>query len=126
MMMLRRIARPMLAAWFVSEGSAAFRGKPAHVDPARAGVDVLVERTGVTRPTDAQLRTIVKVHGAATVGAGLALALGKAPRLAALLLAALTFPSVVVNAIGSRKGTVSAAVKKERQDRIIRSVSFTG
>ena len=45
-MMLRRIARPMLAAWFVTEGAAAVRGAPAHLEPARAGVDALAEPVG--------------------------------------------------------------------------------
>ncbi|WNB86391.1 hypothetical protein [Cellulomonas sp. ATA003] len=69
----------MLAAWFVTEGSAAVRGSAAHLEPARAGADAVVERFGITRPTDEQLRTIVKVHGAAMIGAGAALAIGKAP-----------------------------------------------
>src|SRR3712207_7155841 len=68
----------------------------------------------IRRPPRSTLFPYTTLFRSATVGAGLALALGKAPRVAALLLAALTFPSVVVNAIGSRKGTVSPAVKKER------------
>ena len=125
-MMLRRIARPMLATWFVTEGSAAVRGSAAHLEPARAGADVLVERFGITRPTDEQLRTIVKAHGAATIGAGAALAIGKAPRLAALVLAALTLPSAVANVLASRRGGVSATAKSERRERAVRAVSFTG
>ncbi len=124
--MLRRIARPMLAAWFVTEGSAAVRGSAVHLEPARAGADVLVDRFGIARPSDEQLRTIVKVHGAATIGAGAALAIGKAPRLAALVLAALTLPSAVANVLASRRGGVSAAAKTERRQRAVQAVSFTG
>ncbi len=125
-MMLRRIARPMLAAWFVTEGSAAVRGSAAHLEPARAGVDALAEQVGFDRPDDAQLRTIVKVHGGLTIAAGAALALGKAPRLAALVLAALTFPSVVANLVASRRGTTSETAKAEQQQRAVRALSFTG
>ena len=125
-MMLRRIARPMLAAWFVTEGVAGFRGAPHHLEPTRTGVDALVERFEITRPTEEQIRTIVKVHGAATAGAGLALALGKAPRVAALVLAALTLPAAVVNLVASRTGAATPAAKAERREHAIRALSFAG
>lgn len=125
-MIPRRIARPMLAAWFVTEGSAAVRGSATHLEPARAGVDALAAQVGFARPTDPQLRTIVQVHGGLTIAAGAALALGKAPRLAALLLALLTFPSVVAGLLASRSGTMSAEGKAEQQQRALRAVSFTG
>ncbi len=123
-MIPRRIARPMLAAWFVTEGTAAVRGSAAHLVPARAGVDALAEQVGFARPSDPQLRTIVQVHGGLTVAAGAALALGKAPRVAAVLLALLTFPSVVANLLASRSGTTSAEAKAEQQQRALRARSL--
>ena len=96
-MLLRRLARPLFATWFVTEGIDALRRPVPHVADARA-VLARVERA---RPdarvdvTDAQLTGIVRAHGAAVVTAGAMLALGKAPRTAALALAALTAPLVV-------------------------------
>lgn len=126
-MLLRRIARPLLASWFVSEGIDAVRSPAAQVAFARPAVDSLLARAGdAPRPSDAQLRTIVQVHGAATVIAGVALALGKAPRTAALVLAALTLP-VAAASMPLHEGTkLSPPVRRERRDRLVRSLAFTG
>lgn len=125
-MLLRRIARPLLASWFVTEGLDAARRPGAHVAFARPAVDALLEKSsGVPRPSEGQLRTIIQVHGAATALAGVALALGKAPRTAALLLAALTLPIAAASMPG-RKGEASPEDRHERRQRFVRSLAFTG
>lgn len=126
-MLLRRIARPLLASWFVTEGLDCARRPGSHVDFARPAVDALLERSsGIPRPSEGQLRTIIQVHGAATALAGLALALGRAPRSAALLLAALTLP-IAAASLPKRKGeNVSPEVRRDRRDRFVRSLAFTG
>lgn len=126
-MLLRRIARPLLASWFVTEGVDAVRSPAAHVAFTRAAVDSLAARTDrAGRPSDAQLRAVVQAHGAATAVAGLALALGKAPRTAALVLAALTLP-VAAASMPDRKGAKpSPEVRRERRDRLVRALAFTG
>jgi len=126
-MLLRRIARPLLASWFVSEGLDAARRPTAHVAFARPAVDELLARTSsVPRPSDAQLRTIVQVHGAATAAAGLALAFGKAPRTAALLLAALTLPVAAASMPGRKSAGTPTEVRRARWERFVRSLAFAG
>ncbi len=87
-MILRRLARPMLAATFVYGGINALRQPEGHVQAARPLLDKMIgsraDQIPDDVPTDAE--TLVKIDAGVKIGAGLALALGKAPRLAALLL----------------------------------------
>ncbi|NMR20815.1 DoxX family membrane protein [Cellulomonas fimi] len=123
-MLLRRIARPMLASWFVTEGIDAARAPGSHVDLVRPTVDAVLGRvTSVPRPTDGQLRTIVQVHGVLTALAGMALAVGRAPRTAALVLAGLTVPLAVANL---PLGHPTPEQKKARKERFVRALAFTG
>lgn len=97
-MLVRRIARALFASWFLAEGLDALRRPAPHAARAEAAWQSLGGRLGLpAAPPGSQLRTLVRAHGAATVGAAGMLALGKAPRTGALLLAALTVPLVVVN-----------------------------
>ena len=126
-MLLRRLARPLLATWFVSQGLDAARSPAAHVAFARPAVDALLEQVGSEkRLSDAQLKAIVVAHGAATTLAGLGLALGRAPRTAALLLAALTLPLAAASLPARKGGKVPPEVKRERRDRLVRNLAFTG
>ena len=87
--MIRRLARLLLAAIFVAGGIDTLR----HLEPKVAQVEPFLRKTvgGVADslpeqvPTDPE--TLVKIDAAVKVGAGLALAFGKFPRLAALALA---------------------------------------
>lgn len=79
----------MLGSVFVLEGVKAVRHPEPLVDgaaPLIAKVTPVVDRYAPQLPNDPT--TIVRANGAIQLGAGLALSLGKAPRLAALLLAA--------------------------------------
>lgn len=119
-MLLRHVARPMLASWFVYEGVQTARKPTEHVRAARDGVE-LVERTaGVDASlSESQVTALVRAHGAATAVAGLCLGLGKAPRTAALALAALTLPLAVVNQPFTTRGP-------ERQERTRKFVTNLG
>ena len=78
-MLLRHIARPLFASWFVSEGYDAARRPDVHAVRARATVERvarLVPRGALggavdryREPTTAQLVTLVRAHGAATAAA---------------------------------------------------------
>lgn len=126
-MLLRRIARPLLATWFVSQGIDAVRGPAVHVAFARPAVDSMAVQLGSEkRLSDAQLRTVVVAHGAATALAGLALAVGRAPRTAALVLAGLTVPLAAASLPARKAGKVPPEVKRERRERLIRNLAFTG
>jgi len=135
-MLLRRIARPLFASWFVSEGYDAARRPEVHAERARASLERvvhLVPRGALggaldryRHPTTAQLVTLVRAHGAATAAAGVLLAAGKAPRTAALALAALTAPLILANLpLRGRPGPDKEA-RRDRQDRLVRAVAFTG
>lgn len=99
-MIMRRIARPMLAAVFVSGGIDTLRNPKPRIQAAEPVIDKLdknadpiKEKLPVDVPTDAE--SLVKFDAAVKIGAGVALALGKFPRLAALLLAAGLVPTTV-------------------------------
>ena len=74
MVLVRRLARPLLAASFVAAGVDGLRNPAARVAAA--------QKYGVPSPD-----TAVKVNSAVMTGAGLALATGRMPRTAGLLLA---------------------------------------
>ncbi|WP_347957897.1 DoxX family protein [Gordonia aichiensis] len=82
-MLLRKIARPMLGAAFVASGAEAVRspGGPS----AGAGASAT--------PLPATSQTAIQVAGAVQIGAGLALAAGKAPRVASAVLAGTLVPT---------------------------------
>ncbi len=137
-MLLRRLARPLFASWFVSEGLDVVRHPAAHAAEARGALTTLRGRLPEpVRATPAgealghdvserQLTTIVQVHGVALAGAGILLAVGKAPRTAALALAALTAPLVLVNLPITRVRGEDAVVRRARRDRFVRALAFTG
>src|SRR5687768_4122767 len=96
-MLVRRIARPLLAASFVNDGVDALRNPQAHV----AGAAPLVEK--VAGAADKQLpmqlpkdtAQWVKIIAGVKVGAGALFALGRFPRLTALLLGATAVPTAL-------------------------------
>lgn len=137
-MLLRRIARPLFASWFLSQGVDAVRHPKEHVAVARGAVDRLAATVPVgafggavepyRHPSDRQLTAVVRVHGAATALAAGMLATGRAPRAAALTLAALTLPLAAADAPLSRRerGRLSDVDKRERKARFVRALSFSG
>ncbi len=172
-MLLRRIARPMFASWFLTEGVDALRHPAAHADVARESLQAVaaaVPRSALggalggtlggalapfrapAGPSDRDVTRIVRAHGAATATAAALLALGRAPRASALVLAGLTLPlaaayaprhtgrgaagsgsrsgsraSSTGSSIGTGAGTGSdAATRKARRERFIRSLAFAG
>jgi len=122
--LLRRIARPLFASWFLSEGVDALRSPAPHVAAARSAVDRVEKVAPGTRValTDAQLTAAVRAHGAAVALAATLLAVGKAPRTAALALAGLTAPLVVAD-LPQRVET--PAEKNARRERLVRTLAFT-
>ncbi|HEY2701107.1 MAG TPA: DoxX family membrane protein [Pseudonocardiaceae bacterium] len=88
-MIIRRLARPMIAAIFIVGGIDTLRhpeAKVAQVEPfLRKAVGPVSDSLPEQVPTDPA--ALVRLDAAVKVGAGLALAFGKFPRLAALALA---------------------------------------
>ncbi|GEL95479.1 DoxX family membrane protein [Cellulomonas composti] len=127
-MLLRRIARPLFASWFVSEGLDALRRPAPHAAAARAALDRAARVAGPELPTlsDKQLTLVVRAHGAACAGAGLMLATGRAPRTAALVLAVLTAPVVAANLPDRRADGRDGDLRRLRRERLVRALAFTG
>lgn len=90
MALVRTLARPMLAAIFVTGGVEALRNPGPQAKQAEPVTD-LVTRSVPQAPQDAE--TLVRINGAAQVGAGALFALGKFPRLAPLVLALSLVPT---------------------------------
>ncbi|QNE89490.1 DoxX family membrane protein [Corynebacterium incognita] len=94
--MLRKIARPMLASIFVVEGADMLRNADKHKaesEQVLAGLrKVLPADAAGYLPKDAELFT--RAVGGTKAGAGSLLALGKAPRTSAAVLAATTLPAM--------------------------------
>ncbi|TNC42905.1 DoxX family protein [Mumia zhuanghuii] len=96
MTLLRTVARPMLASMFVYGGAMSLRNAPAMAETAKPMSDKIAGAIrsvapGVQLPTDPV--TLVRVNGALHVGFGTALALGRFPRLSALVLAGTLVPT---------------------------------
>ena len=89
MTVVRRIARPMLAAIFLTSGLDSLRHPAARAELAAPLVKALAERMNL--PDDPEL--LVRANGATMVAAGTMLGLGKLPRLAALALAGALVPA---------------------------------
>lgn len=122
-MLLRRIARPMLAGWFVYDGIQAALKPAEHAQAARRGVELVTEQAGIEAPlSENQVTQIVRVHGAATALAGLCLAVGKAPRTAAFTLAALRVPLAIVD----QPFTADDAARSERASRFVTDIGAIG
>ena len=92
-MLIRRIARPMLSATFISRGVEALRSPKPAADAARPtleGLSKLPDPVGTNVPANAE--TVARINAAVQIGGGLLLASGKLPRLASAALAFTVVP----------------------------------
>ncbi|WP_409434431.1 DoxX family protein [Mycobacterium sp. SMC-14] len=92
-MLLRKIARPLLAAAFIGQGVDALRrpqqaGQAAR--PAFDGLKQLPDEIAAKVPSDVE--SFAKVNALAQIGGGVLLASGKLPRVAAAVLACTVIP----------------------------------
>lgn len=93
-MSFRRIARPLLAAVFIANGVDTLLHPKAKVDAAKQLLDKAQEVAPSAPAVDPAL--FVQAQGALKVGAGLMMAMGRFPRLAAAVLAVDLIPSAMV------------------------------
>ena len=92
-MLIRRIARPMLATTFITRGVDALRNPKPAADAARPtleGLSKLPDPVGPNVPTNAE--TVAKVTAGVQIGAGLLLATGRLPRISSAALALSVVP----------------------------------
>ena len=92
MNLLRLVARPMLSAIFVSGGFQQLNDPGSHVQPARNVTEPLLDAPATP---DASTIQLVQLNGLAQVIGGVLLAIGRLPRLAALLLAGSLVPTTL-------------------------------
>lgn len=107
---LRALARPLLASVFVVEGIDAVRHADRHAaaaEPIRPALARLAERVPGL-PADP--KSLTRLLGAVQIGAGVLLATGKAPRVAAGVLAVITVPTTLA------RHPAWAASGEERRD----------
>src|SRR5260370_10558179 len=104
-MLIRRIARPMLSAAFISRGIDALRSPKPAADaarPALQGLSKLPDPVGTNVPSNAE--TVARVNAAVQIGGGLLLASGRLPRRAASGLA----PPVAAGSLRAHKFLLGA------------------
>ncbi|MGX9791746.1 DoxX family protein [Mycobacterium sp. MMS18-G62] len=124
-MLIRRIARPMLSAVFISRGVDALRSPKPAADAARPtleGLSKLPDPVGTNVPTNAE--TVARINAAVQIGGGLLLATGKLPRLASAALAL----SVVPGSLGGHTfwSETDPARKADERRAFITDVSLIG
>jgi putative oxidoreductase len=120
MTVVRRLARPLLAAMYIDGGLDALRHPSTKV--GKAGPVVHKIAGPLHLPDDPEL--LVRANGAAMVGAGSLLALGKLPRLSALVLAATIVPTTVA---GHRFWEESdPAQKRNQRVHFLKNLSLLG
>ena len=96
-MLVRRIARPLLASSFIYGGIDTLRNPQTRVPGAQPIVDQITEQADRTLPVQVprDVEQWVKIDAGIKVGAGSLFALGKFPRLAALAMAGSIIPTTL-------------------------------
>ena len=96
-MLVRRIARPLLATPFLYGGISTLRKPQDRVPGARPVVEKITEAADKQLPVELpkDVEQYVKLNAGVQVGAGALLALGRLPRLSSLLLAGSVVPTTL-------------------------------
>lgn len=125
-MIIRRIARLLLAAVFITGGVDTLRNPEGRVKAATPFVDRTVARYREQLPDQVPTdpATLVRVNGAIMVLAGLALAAGRFPRLAALALVGSMVPTTLAG--HSFWEHEDPAVRGSHQIHFMKNVSMVG
>lgn len=123
----RRIARPMLASMFLVGGVNALKNAPklgAKASDVTERLAPLLQRAvpGLSLPEDPV--TLVRINAAVQIGAGAALATGRAPRLASATLAASLVPTTVAGHRFWEEGDPTR--KNEQRLQFFKNVSMLG
>ncbi|WP_137810681.1 MULTISPECIES: DoxX family protein [Gordonia] len=125
-MILRRIARPLLASAFVASGVDAIRSPK----PIAQSAEPVVDKARSSLPPEVAGRipenteTLVQINAAAQIGGGILLATGKFPRVASVVLAGTLIPTT---AAGTDFWNEADPAKKEAQrNAFIKNVGLLG
>jgi putative oxidoreductase len=96
-MIVHRLARPMIAAIFITSGIDTLRNPEKKLPAAKSFLDSAVEKLGDSLPAKVPTDpvTLIRLDAAVKVGAGVLLAIGRFPRLSALVLAGNLVPTTL-------------------------------
>jgi putative oxidoreductase len=95
-MIVRRLARPLLASVFVAAGVEALRHPAARTDQAAHLLQKVPGQVPGAEVAAKDPDLFVRVNGAALLGGGVLLATGRMPRLASTVLAASVVPTTAI------------------------------
>ncbi|KAF0959373.1 DoxX family protein [Rhodococcus sp. T7] len=125
-MLVRRIARPLLSAIFISGGIDALRNPAQKAQAAAPLIDKSTDALpgSVTQKIPSDPETLVKINAAVQIGGGVLLATGKAPRLASLALAGSLVPTTVVG--HDFWNETDPAKKAAQRTQFLKNVSLLG
>jgi uncharacterized membrane protein YphA (DoxX/SURF4 family) len=121
MTLLRTVARPMLASMFVYGGAMALKSPGPRAAKAEPVAD-LIKRVAPDLPVNGS--NLTRFSGGVQVVAGTALATGRFPRLAALVLAATMPPTTVVG--HAYWNETDPAAKANQRVHFLKNLSMTG
>ncbi len=121
-MLVRRIARPMIASIFISGGINALRNPAGHAQMASPVPEKTAEVLPFQLPKDP--KQLVRIDAAVKVGAGTLLALSRFPRLASLALAASLVPTTA--AAHRFWEEDDAATKQQQQIHFFKNLGLLG
>lgn len=121
MAFVRTLARPMLSAIFIAGGVNQLRAPSVRAKQAEPVTD-LISRSVPRAPRDPEL--LVRINGATQVGVGALFALGKFPRLSALVLSG----SLAASTAGSHRfwEEKDAAQRSDQQTHFLKNVGLLG
>lgn len=125
-MLVRRIARPLLSAVFISGGIDALRNPAPRAQAAGPLIDKSTETLpeSVTQKIPSDPETLIKINAAVQIGGGVLLATGKAPRLASLALAGSLVPTTVAG--HAFWNETDPAAKAAQRTQFLKNVSLLG
>jgi uncharacterized membrane protein YphA (DoxX/SURF4 family) len=120
MSITRKVARPMIAAMFIHGGLDELRNPESKKEKAEAVAPPIAEKLGLPNDTV----TLVRINGGVMVGAGVMLAMGWFPRLAAATLAGTLVPTTIA---GHRFWEeTDKQVKAQQMTQFLKNVSMLG
>ncbi|MET0931400.1 MAG: DoxX family protein [Aeromicrobium sp.] len=121
MTLLRTVARPMLASMFIYGGAMALKDPGPRAAKAQPTAD-LIKKVAPSLPVNGS--NLTRFNGAVHLTAGLALATGHVPRLAALVLAATVPPTAVAG--HAYWNETDPAARANQRIHFIKNMSMTG
>ncbi|MYW81207.1 Uncharacterized membrane protein YphA, DoxX/SURF4 family [Streptomyces sp. LaPpAH-199] len=124
MAVLRRFARPLLASKFIRDGYAAVRNPVVPAARGEVGRGPVPAVSRLRLPDDPE--QFVRIQGAVRLGAGVLLALGRAPRTASAALAATLVASALTPYVYPKAGDADPEAREAERADLLTDFSLLG